>query len=495
MWCFGDSFDLYASSADLTGYWDTVTGTHVVNDPGRFTGGQAWRPAFSAWLGKSSGANDAVHHFTVAFKQAPALSGTSLCNYITLYDGTTAQCSVVFRSDGAIVLASGGPTGTALATYTGAVTINNQWFAFEFEVVVNNTTGSFRVRTNNATSDSFVATGLNTRNSANNYANKIQAGLNANLGGNLDLDDFLWRSDPTSVPWVGDIRCYARMPASDVQKVFSQSGTAYPYTPQIPTGSVSAITAGQAKWFPFTPPVSGSCGLITLPLAPSTPGAGNWKGAIFAVGAGGLPGLVLGTATAFTAPPVGTVSYVFPTPVALTGGTQYFFGYAMDTAGGSMNVGATAVNTYFLNSGFAAFPANNPAATMQSANPVAFTVYLSGVGNYQFVADPQEDGAASYVYDNNVGDADFYGIASIPVTPAAVVAVTTRGFVQKSDAGSRTGAMQLKSGSTTVQSSNGSTLSTTFAWCWRTDVNDPATGAAWTPTGVNNVQIGPTVLS
>jgi len=120
---------------------------------------------------------------------------------------------------------------------------------------------------------------------------------------------------------------------------------------------------------------------------------------------------------------------------------------------------------------------------------------MTPTASFGLVAEAQEDGTATYVYDSNVGDADFYGIASIPVTPAAVVAVTTRGFAQRSDAGSRSGAMQLKSGSTTVQTTNGNTLSTTFAWVWRTDLTDPATGAAWTPTAVNNVQIGPTVLS
>jgi hypothetical protein len=344
MYVFGDSFDLYGTTSDAgQSYWDVANApANATLATGRFSGGRAWGHNISTSLVKLSGSNDAVHHVVVAYFQTAALSGTTLGAYIELFDGATAQCSIVFRSDGVILLTSGGPTGTVLATYTGAVTIASQWFAFEFEVVINNTTGSFRARVNNATSDSFAATSLNTRVSANNYANKIQIGMQANVVG-AAFDDLLWRSDPASVPWVGDIRTYVRMPASDVSKQFTPN---------------------------------------------------------------------------------------------------------------------------------------------------------SGTANYSRVNEAQQDGATTYVYDNVVNDADFYTISTIPVTPASIVAVTARGFAQKSDAGSRTGALQLKSGGTTVQAPNGQTLSAgLWASLWGTYLTDPATGTAWTPTGVNNVQIGPVVLS
>lgn len=36
---------------------------------------------------------------------------------------------------------------------------------------------------------------------------------------------------------------------------------------------------------------------------------------------------------------------------------------------------------------------------------------------------------------------------------------------------------------------------TSWGWLWRTDLVDPATGAAWTATGVNNATIGPVVTT
>jgi hypothetical protein len=129
---------------------------------------------------------------------------------------------------------------------------------------------------------------------------------------------------------------------------------------------------------------------------------------------------------------------------------------------------------------------------MPASDATAIFSRLGGATNFSQVSEAHQDGAASYVFSANVNDADFYGIASIATTPVSVVAVTTRGFVEKSDAGTRNGAVQLKSGATTVQSTS-TALGTSFGWLWRTDTTDPATGAAWTATGVNNVTVGPIV--
>lgn len=345
MQAFGDGFDLYANPADMVpGYWDVQTTTSGVTLPaGRFSGSRALSIFVfnSNVVQKSSGANDAVHHINVAFMTTSTIGGTTNILYFQLMDAGNNQCAISFRSDGAILFYGGAPGGTLLATYTGAFTSANAWWSYEFEVVINNTTGSFTVRTNGSPTNSFQATSLNTRvGSTNNYANRIVIGSSNNACTDV-IDDFLWRSDPTSVPWVGDIRCYTRMPASDVQKQ-------------------------------FTP--------------------------------------------------------------------------------------------------------------------------LSGTTNYTQVAEAQEDAASSYVYSSTVSQSDLYGIAALSGTPASTIAVTTRGFVQKSDAGTRGAAVQLKSGATTVQSTS-TLLLTSWGWLYRTDLTDPATGSAWTTTGVNNVTIGPIVTA
>ena len=120
-----------------------------------------------------------------------------------------------------------------------------------------------------------------------------------------------------------------------------------------------------------------------------------------------------------------------------------------------------------------------------------FTANISVTGNPNsaMVQDTVQDGANSYVYSSTVGQSDLYGISSIATTPASIVAVTTRAFLQKSDAGTRIVRLQLKSGGTTVQSSD-AVLNTVFNWAAMTHTLDPATGLPWTAVGVNNLNIG-----
>jgi hypothetical protein len=490
-WVFGDSFDLYAAITDaVAGFWDSGALTNVTLAAGRFTGSQALRnvSVTGAFLVKSSGSNDAIHHIVCAFQQTATLSGTTLSMYFSLGDGATAQCTIVFRSDGAILLTSGGPTGTVLATWATGVTAQSTWFAYEFEVVVNNTAGSFSVRRNGNASNDFTLGALNTRGgTTNNYANRLTMGVSTFVNQQL-LDDLLWRSDAASVPWVGDVRCYTRMPASDVSAVFSRSPTVA--TQQSNTGGGAVATSGTiARYFPLTATYDGTVGSITIAM--SIGYTGNMKCSIFAAPTSTTVGAVLGSATPISNPITGNNGFTFPAPVAVTKGTQYFVGFIADASGG--NFSSTGSNGFQQNTTYAAFPTANP--TVSTGVPaVSLTWSLTVGSNATLVNEPQQDGATSYVYDSNPGDADFYNLAALGVTPASVVAVTTRGFIQKSDAGTRAGAVQLKSAATTVASTT-TFLGTTWGWLWRTDQNDPATSAAWTPTAVNNAQIGPTVVS
>jgi len=343
-WSFGDGFDLYAAPADANnGYWD-ATGLNPGSSSlvaGRFSGSRAISQANATTWIKTSSVNDAVHHFVVAFQQTSAITGSTPGLYFELFDGATAQCSVFFRSDGSILLTSGAPGGTVLATYPGAFTVISTWFAFEIEVVINSTTGSFIVRKNGNPSADFTATGLNTRGgTANNYANKLQVG-SPNISSHV-WDDFFWRSDASSVAWLGDIRCYTRMPASDVSVQFSRT---------------------------------------------------------------------------------------------------------------------------------------------------------AGATNASCVDEPQQNSTTDYVFDSTPGDADFYSIGSIASTPVTTFAVVTRGYMQKSDAGTRTAAVQLKSGGTTVASPTLVLTTSGWQWAWRMDLTDPATSAAWTAAGVNAVNIGPLTVA
>jgi hypothetical protein len=111
------------------------------------------------------------------------------------------------------------------------------------------------------------------------------------------------------------------------------------------------------------------------------------------------------------------------------------------------------------------------------------------------VSEPQQDATTSYVYDSVVGHSDLYGIAAIASTPLTTFAVVTRAYAIKSDAGTRTMAVQLKSGASTVASPTVVLTPSNWQWAWRHDTTDPQTGSAWTVAAVNTALIGPTVIA
>lgn len=491
---FGDGFDSYATIVDATaGYWDGGNATASSHPlvAGRFAGSQAVS-AGSAGIGalafyKISAVNDAVHHITLAFRQTATVAGVLIGWFIQLLDGATPQCTVEFRQDGAILLVTGAAGGATLATYAGAVTANNTWFAFEIEVVIHNTAGSISVRKNGNTSNDFTLGSLNTRGgTANNYANRVGFGM-YNSVVTEQIDDILWRSDASSVPWIGDVRCYTRVPASDASTTFAKS----PATLSVSGGSPGsiAVVAGTAR---YTPQQIAPCdGALTSVTVIMTAGyTGNMKCAIYAPSPTN-PGTVLATATPIVNPVLGSNTFTFPTPVSLLKGAGFFVAFDSDTSSGTWSgLGSTGFTS---TTPYASFPAAGPALTPSQAT-LQTTSTFTPAGNYLFVNETIQDGTTTYVYSSNPTDADFYTVAPLAGTPAAVIAVVTRGFLQKSDAGTRGAAVQIKSGGTTV-ASTATLLGTNFGWLYRTDVVDPATGAAWTPVGVNNVQIGPVVTS
>jgi hypothetical protein len=217
---------------------------------------------------------------------------------------------------------------------------------------------------------------------------------------------------------------------------------------------------------------------------------GNLKCSIFA-SSGTAPTTVLGSATVLANPATGANTIIFGTPVAVVRNTQYWIGFDSDTSSGNYNVSA-GTPALASTTAYASFPTASP--TTVAASGILCSVTITLTTNYPMVSEAQQDAATTYVYDSAVGHADFYNIAALAGTPVSTVAVTVRGFLEKSDAGTRGGAVQLKSGATTVQSTS-TLLSSSWGWLWRTDLNDPNTSAPWTAVGVNGVQIGPVVTT
>ena len=494
---FGDGFDCYATTADaVAGYWDSGTPASMTLVAGRFAGSQAtsWLGGGIVYLAKSSAVNDAVHHFVCAFRQTATLTAATLGHIFPAlgwrHQSSVPRVSLGWRDPADLSDASRNGAGYLYRRGDGAEYVDGVRVRGRHQCHHRQLVGSQK-RQHQQRSFSGL---LNTRPGANNYANKLSVGMKTAVNAQ-HIDDFLWRSDASSVPWVGDMRCYTRMPASDASVQFSR----------VPTGVLTQTVAGGTQTTTglgntiarFTPIVAAYSGTVTgVSAATSTGNSGNMKCAIYADdGTGTRPGVVLASAVAPVTPVVGgTNAFTFSPGVPVVKGVTYWLAAMCDTAVGQWSVQNASTFGVTATASYATFPQNNPASSIGQTALLFSWTYTTTTANFQAVSEPQQDGTTSYVYDSTPGDADFYNIGAIASTPVATVAVTTRGFMQKSDAGTRTAAVQIKSGGTTVASPT-NTLSSSFGWVWRTDSTDPATGTAWSATGVNNAQIGPVTVT
>jgi hypothetical protein len=494
---FGDGFDLYALPGDAAaGYWDSAPNFSSCNlQQGRFSGSRAMNMGGAPAGTKTSGQNDITHHFTFAYMQTSNTTSSNTGFYITLLDGATAQCTVGMRGDGLIMLMSGTQTGAILATYAGPPAVLNVWVAYEIELVVHNTNGSITIRKNGNPNNDFLQVGLNTRVSANNYANKMSIGYYQNIGASIYIDDFLWRSENGTVPWSGDIRCYTRRPTSDVQAQLSRTTAAVTALMWSGVNVQQQYGANNAVYMQFMATYSGL--LTGLVFPNSNGGTGRLKGAVFS-SINDTIGTVLATSAELVNPAAG-ITLSFPTPTYITAGQSYWVGVVNDSGTVALNVvNSPAGCTKRLNATavvYASWPVSNPIATSDPGNVPGVALIYTSQSNSDSVSEFYQDQTSNYVFSSTPGQNDLYTIGSIGATPFQVFGVTTRGYFEKSDSGTRNATVQLKSGGTTVQGPDTALVTATWGWIYRTDTVDPATGAAWTPTAVNGVNIGPRVTA
>lgn len=493
---FGDGWELYSAIGDAVSYWDSVGSAFAITPTGRFAGSRGLVNASTGAgpVKTSTATTDPVHHIVCAFQQTAALSGSTLGAYFQLSDGATNQCCIVFRSDGAILLTSATPAGTVLDTWTGAVTAPSTWYGFEFEVVINASTGSWAARKNGNTSNDHALGSLNTRPGTNTQANKLTIGQQAAVTNHF-LDDVLWRSDASSVAFAGDIRCYTRMPAADSSVAWTRSGSTFqmqPFAGSTLTGG--SILANNSR---YTPLISqgGTIGSVIVNMTAGY--TGNMKCAIYA-SSSGQPGAVLQSATAVVNNPTTTNTFIFSPAVSIAKGTQFFVAVCTDTTTGSFfavaNTAPYSTIAFSASSpAYASWPAANPSVASAAAYP--FFPVVTPTYNADMAAEAQQDSASSYNLSSTVSQSDLYTLQPIGSTPSSIVGVTTRGYMQKSDAGTRAAAVQLQSGATNVQATPLALPAGSWGWNWRTDTVDPNTSAAWTAAAVNSATIGAIVTT
>jgi hypothetical protein len=157
-------------------------------------------------------------------------------------------------------------------------------------------------------------------------------------------------------------------------------------------------------------------------------------------------------------------------------------------------------DVYILNSTGAA-PNNNflGDVVVRTLSPSGNGTYSQLVGsdadsvNNYLLVDEHPFSATDYVGSATPGDKDTYAMADLPAGVAAVYGVHVNGLMAKSDASLGSARLIIRSGGTDY---NGTTraLTTSYTGYYELYETNPATGVAWTPTNVNNLESGMEVV-
>ena len=414
-------------------------------------------------------------------------SGTLVGQSSVLFrDGATSQCTLSLETTGAINLRTGSNTGTILQS-GGTVSASSIHYV-EFDITFG-AAASYQVWLDGVSL--FNGTG-NTRGGAtNNYANTIVVGQAA--VGAFTIDDFyLFDATGTvnNAVLLNSPRIETTFPTSDSAIQFA-FGSGILGSSVARSASLTGIAVNRLTLRRFVPAVN--CTINSIGGLPqSTVGGANLRGVIYADSAG-VAGALMSSGTTITGAVAGTaITLPLTTPQNLTAGTPYWIGLMNDTQFTSW---ANSDNNNLSYAANVTFTSGAPGTAPALANSVSYVIWgnLTGIAANNWVQSAQQpsSGQYSYVYDANVNDEDLYNFASLTTTPASIHAVAVKGYVAKSDSGTRTVSLRLKSGSTDSGGSLiGQAPGTTFGWLRSHFETDPATGVAWTLPALNAATSG-----
>jgi hypothetical protein len=191
-----------------------------------------------------------------------------------------------------------------------------------------------------------------------------------------------------------------------------------------------------------------------------------------------------------------TLTAPFSAGQALTAGTTYAIGFITDTSVALSEVDAGTTGIKVANTYAGGAPATLPTPTTGNPSWQLWGNCTGAAANWASLSSNPPIDDIAYVTSSTVGQEDLYSFAPLSSAPAAVHAVAVKARVKRSDSGTRTVDVRAASaGVDSAGSASGFTPGTSFGWVDSYFPLDPATGIAWTGTGVNALTAGIKVAS
>jgi hypothetical protein len=400
---------------------------------------------------------------------------------IQFLDAGSAQCGISAATSGVISLRNGSySSGTILGSGATPISANTTHY-LEWDITLGNS-AAYNVYLDGV---SIISGSGDTTATTNNTVSGFILG--AVSGGTVTFDD-LYLFDTTGTTnnavLLTSPRIETTLPIGDSSVQFAIGASVLGSTV---SRNTTVFSGGANQWYAraFTP--SRSCTLNSITVVPSATNATvNLRPIIYSDSAG-APGSLLSAGSTVTGTTAGAaLTMPLTTPQSLTAGTQYWLGYMVDVSLQMAGYDGTTVGR----SGSATFSSGAPGtAPGNSAVTTALlwgNITLTTPANYYEVNQQPPPGANSYVYDATVAHEDLYNFPALSTPGAVIHSVAIKGFVQKSDSGTRTVSFRTKSGATdSAGSLAGQALGTSFQWYGSFFPTDPNTSAAWTVSALN----------
>ena len=495
---WGDGFDMYASANDMvTRYLGATPNSFVSGSNTAFSLGQAVTFLFGGNLLTGlweTATNETTIYGSLRLKYLSTSPNNAAIFSLTLQDVAANQVTVQWIGDGSIVVRTGGTSGTALMTLPNAFLLNT-WDSWQFKIVINATTGSVEIRKNALSTPVIDLTGVNTRGgSSNNTCDRFLFGISTAV--TFVLDDLWFNSDNGASPttWPGDVRCVTLPVASQSQAQFLPSPNNYFVQNSSATTTVSStLTSDTVRAIHITANASGT--LVSCSINLNASATGHVRMGLYdATGVGGGAGTLLATSAVITNPAAGVNTFSVTSGPDLSFGTGYWVALQSDVS--LIALGSSGITVDSL---VAAYSGGLPAAmtgftfaTVSGLNSMGINILPD---NSFLVSEAIDDGDVTFVHSDQPGNEDIYGVTAMPVTPAAILGVSPFVCWKRSDTGPRTSALSVAAnGSIDTIEVNNVTPSLSYIYTQKFMPLDP-TGAGWTVTSINGMQIGVTVLS
>lgn len=212
---FMDGFDHYAT-ADVLKKWSAISVLNSISTTaGRRGGGAA---TFNSSLANSRYLEKLFQNSSTVIIGAAMGDGgggfTSSSDIIQLIDSGTVQVAI-FQTLTRAISVYRGPDSTLLGTSANGVIPATGFFYVEVKVFISSTVGTVDVRINGT--NILSLTGLNTKNTANSYANTLRIAPPAIISGFNALDDVYIcdATGSTNNNFLGDCRIDTILPTAD----------------------------------------------------------------------------------------------------------------------------------------------------------------------------------------------------------------------------------------------------------------------------------------